>query len=168
MTSFFRKGHNLNHQNQPPPTLRWVIPQQLSIGSLPPPALHPVMMNAGIKAVLSLCPEAEGQLPPEMLNSFQCLRYPLPDSYSAETLQIDQLAEAVAIVHECMIEQRPIYVHCLAGVERSPTVCAAYLCLHQNLQPWEALHWLRQVNPKIRLIDQQIQAIQHLTQKKPH
>jgi atypical dual specificity phosphatase len=162
MTSFFRKERSPH----PPPTLRWVIPQQIAIGSLPTAELYPVMMTAGIKAILTLCTEAEGQPTPEMQSSFQCIRHALPDSYAAETLQPHSLAKAVAIVHQFVTARQPLYVHCLAGIERSPTVCAAYLCLHQGLQPWEALHCLRQVNPKTHLIDSQIQAIQQLVREK--
>jgi atypical dual specificity phosphatase len=161
MTSFFRKS-----QPPKPAALKWILPNQLAIGAFPSDSTYPLLLQAGIQTILTLCTEAEGILAPTFLETFQCIRYPLPDSHVNATIQLDQLQQAVDFVHQSLSNQRPLYIHCLAGIERSPTVCAAYLCLHHHIQPWEALHWLRQVNPRTRLIESQIQAIQQLTQRK--
>ncbi len=39
-------------------------------------------------------------------------------------------------------------MHCLAGIERSPTVCIAYLCRYHNLEIWEATNWLKEIHPR--------------------
>ena len=41
----------------------------------------------------------------------------------------------------------PIYVHCVAGVERSPLVCIAWLVTYKNLTPERALAYLMEVHP---------------------
>jgi atypical dual specificity phosphatase len=161
MPSFFSKP-----QPPQPAVLKWVIPGQLAIGSFPNASTYPLLLQAGIQTILTLCTEAEGILPPAFLQTFKCIHYPLADSHMDTTIQIDQLQQAVNLVHQSLSAQRPLYIHCLAGIERSPTVCAAYLCLHHHIQPWEALQWLRQVNPRTRLIESQIQVIQQLTQRK--
>ncbi|NJN86723.1 MAG: dual specificity protein phosphatase family protein [Leptolyngbyaceae cyanobacterium SL_7_1] len=47
----------------------------------------------------------------------------------------------------------------MAGIERSPTVCIAYLCHHHQLELWEALNCVRQVRPHALPTDGQLQVI---------
>ncbi|XKL65319.1 hypothetical protein PGB90_008739 [Kerria lacca] len=42
-----------------------------------------------------------------------------------------------------------VFVHCNAGISRSPTVVAAYLIKYYNITPEEALHRIRKKRPKI-------------------
>lgn len=44
------------------------------------------------------------------------------------------LPEAVAAVHEMRSGGHPTYVHCTAGINRSPTVAIAYLMRHHDLE----------------------------------
>jgi atypical dual specificity phosphatase len=75
----------------------------------------------------------------------------------------DHPAKAVGIVHEAIATSNaPIYVHCLAGMERSPSVCVSYLCVHQGMEVWEALNWVKQRNSRTSLSTNQVQAIQAL------
>lgn len=47
-------------------------------------------------------------------------------------------------------ENRPVYVHCHAGVGRAPTLCAVYLVL-SGLDPKEALQHLRRRRPQVSM-----------------
>ena len=53
-------------------------------------------------------------------------------------LAINTLAE--------IIESGPVYIHCLAGIERSPLVCMAWLVKNYNLTPTQALDYLMHVH----------------------
>jgi atypical dual specificity phosphatase len=149
-------------QRSPRP-IHWVIPRRLAVGPLPTPESYLQFTEAGIKSVLSLCAETEGALPPEILSAFQCRRLVLPDSHYAESLQAEQLGEAVHELKLLLSQHPAVYVHCLAGMERSPTVCIAYLCCEEKMPLWEALNWLKQVNPRTSPISSQLQAVRTLS-----
>lgn len=145
--------------SQPHPSVRWVVANQLAIGALPKPGMSRVLAAAGIKAILSLCAPAEGQLPDDVAQHFRCLRFILPDSQFIAGLQISQLATVVELIHASIQANEPIYVHCLAGIERSPTACIAYLCRHHQLELWEAINCLKQAHKRAMPTDAQIQVI---------
>ncbi|MBD2122310.1 dual specificity protein phosphatase [Trichocoleus sp. FACHB-262] len=150
------------YQRQTP--FSWVIPGRLAVGGLPQAEDHPRLVAANIKVVLSLCAEIEGCLPEKIIQDFNCLRFIVPDRYYTTQLEVHQLAKAVEIVHQSVQNQLPIYVHCLAGIERSPTVCLAYLCLYQNLELWEALNWLKQVHPSTMPNESQLRTLREFLQ----
>ena len=125
----------------------WVLPEKLAVGRLPQAGDGATLLKAKIEFVFSLCAESEGSLPEDITQNFQCLRLVLPDRFYTTELKVEQLAEAVAVVRENMEKSVPTYVHCLAGIERSPTVCIAYLCRYHKMELWEAANWLKQVHP---------------------
>jgi hypothetical protein len=151
-----------SYQRQTP--FSWVIPGKLAVGGLPQAADHSRLVAANIKVVLSLCAEIEGSLPEGITQDFNCLRFILPDRYYTTQLEVHQLAKAVEIVHQSVQNHLPVYVHCLAGIERSPTVCIAYLCLYQNLELWEALNWIKQVHPSAMPNEAQLRALREFLQ----
>lgn len=142
--------------------LRWILPQKLAVGPMPDAMTYPRLQAAGIKAILTLCSEQEGTHPAHVLQDFYFNRLVLPDSHYAEPLQVQQVREAIALVQFLLENEMPVYVHCLAGVERSPTICVAYLCVYHQMQLWEALNWLRQVNPRTGITPEQIRVLQEI------
>jgi hypothetical protein len=151
-----------SYQRQTP--FNWVIPGKLAVGGIPQAEDHSRLVAANIKVVLSLCAEIEGCLPETITRDFNCLRFVLPDRYYTTQLEVHQLAKAVEIVHHSLHNQLPVYVHCLAGIERSPTVCIAYLCLYQNLELWEALNWVKQVHPSAMPNEAQLRTLREFLQ----
>ena len=150
-------------------SLSWVIPGKLAVGGIPQAADdHLTLANANIKVVLSLCAEIEGSLPETVTRNFNCLRFILPDRYYTTQVETHQLDKAVEIVHQSVQNQLPIYVHCLAGIERSPTVCIAYLCRYQNLELWEALNWVKQVHPSAMPNESQLRVLREFVQVQQH
>lgn len=147
------------------PRISWVIPGKLAVGGSPQPGDSTLLAQAGIKIVFSLCANSEERLPDDVNDNFRCLRLVLPDSHYKSEIQVSQLAAAVDIVNHSIEHELPIYVHCLAGIERSPTVCIAYLCQHQKLQLWEALNWLKQVHPPSMPTESQLRAVRKLIQQ---
>lgn len=128
--------------------IRWVLPGKLAVGGFPGGGDGIELTRGGIRSILSLCDEWEGILPESIVQNFECLRFPLPDSRYPDPIEPEQLVTVVNLIHRRLENRFPVYVHCLAGVERSPTVCIAYLCRHCNLELWEAVNWLKQVNPR--------------------
>jgi atypical dual specificity phosphatase len=142
------------------PQLSWVIPGKLALGGLPQ---SPAPLTAAkIPAILSLSHPWEGCLPANFDGQFHHYRCPLPDSRSQEELTLDQLTTAVDIIHHSLQNHQPLYVHCLAGIERSPMVCIAYLCRYDRQQLWDAWEWVKTVHPSTRLTIAQRHAIEQL------
>ncbi|MFM7424179.1 MAG: dual specificity protein phosphatase family protein [Elainella sp.] len=152
---FFQKASHLTD------LMSWILPQRLAVGPLP--TSHQTQLaHAGIRAVLSLCSEQEGKLPIEITQTLECVRFVLPDSYSSQPLQVGQLVQAVEILQQLMQTHQSVYVHCLAGVERSPLVCISYLCRHQRLEVWEALNLLKQLHPSTNPTPAQLKVVREL------
>jgi protein-tyrosine phosphatase len=137
----------------------WILSQKLAIGRLPKAKDCAALLEAKINVVLSLSAPSEGELPVEITQNFNCLRLILPDSRFLLSLQVDQLAQAVKLIHQTLQNGQSIYVHCLAGVERSPIVCVAYLCRYHNLDLWQALNRVKQVNPRTMPTHAQLQIV---------
>lgn len=137
----------------------WIVPGQLAVGRLPSASAIPSLQQAGIRAVLALCAESEGAWPLQIREQFRCMRCVLPDSHYLSRPTAQQIGAAVELVHESIERSEPIFVHCLAGIERSPSVCVAYLCRYQHLPLWQALDWMKQVHPESMPNEFHIQAI---------
>lgn len=145
--------------------LNWVIPGKLAVGALPQPGDRQRLEQANIKVILSLTAPVEADWPPEIAQHFRCARISLPDSRYTINLRVERLAKAVDLVHRSLSQQLPIYVHCLAGIERAPMVCIAYLCSYHDLDLWEAVNWLKQVRPCASPTMAQLQVVQELLQR---
>jgi atypical dual specificity phosphatase len=128
-------------------TIDWVIPGLLAVGGLPGAHDLNTLTDSKIRVILSLCAPTEGQLPTQIEDKVYCMRLVLPDSHYSYPLSVEKLSQAVDLVSRCTNRNLPIYVHCLAGIERSPTVCIAYLCKIQGLELWEAIAFVKQVHP---------------------
>ncbi|NJL41144.1 MAG: dual specificity protein phosphatase family protein, partial [Leptolyngbyaceae cyanobacterium SM1_4_3] len=111
---------DLYQDSRQPHRLSWIIPGKLAVGGLPQPGDGAILAREKIKVVLSLCAQSEGTLPDEIGQNLRCLRFILPDSHYILGLQPNQLERVVELIHDHIQSQQPIYVHCLAGMERSP------------------------------------------------
>ena len=56
----------------------------------------------------------------------------------------------------------PVYVHCVAAMERSPLVCLAWLVKQRRLKPARALDYLMQVHPGTNPLPGQLALLQKL------
>ena len=69
----------------------------------------------------------------------------------------DILNNCVELIHETVSKGQNVYVHCLCGVNRSPTVVAAYLCKYKDMNLEQALSHISKkrevVHPNSRMID---------------
>jgi hypothetical protein len=127
--------------------LDWVLVEELAIGPAPRADRHLDYLEAeGIKAVLSLCGPQEAALPGGLGERFAHQRWVLPDHRAGrlpQPAELDGALEALASLRE----QGPVYVHCVAAMERSPLVCLAWLVSRHQQSPEQALDYLMQVHP---------------------
>jgi len=127
---------SVNHENN---LLWWVIPGALA--GMPMPFIHPerrlnqggkladyddelpVLYKAGVRAVVSLL-NIPSDAPVFESAGFAFHYWPVPDG-GAPT--IEQATEFVCFVNEQLVGNRPVAVHCEAGLGRTGTLLAAFL-----------------------------------------
>ncbi len=143
-------------------SLHWIIQNRLAVGPIPTLETAESLKAFGIRSILTLCGEEEGKLAPQVPTDFQWQRFLLPDSHYAEKMTAEKLKAAIDLARDFIKTDAPLYVHCLAGMERSPTVCVGYLCLYEKMQVWEALNLVKSNNPRTNITPDQIQVLQSL------
>jgi protein-tyrosine phosphatase len=140
----------------------WVLINDLAIGPAPRAERHIQRLKAaGIHGVLSLCSLEEAQPPQGFTDQFQCQRIVLPDHRSAEFPSLQQLKSSLLALSE-LRQQGPVFVHCVAAVERSPLTCMAWLVQQQQLSPTDALDYLMQVHPGTNPLPRQYELLKHI------
>lgn len=144
--------------------ISWVLNQSLAVGSAPSSERHVERLAAqGVKAVLSLADAEEAPLPKGLEKRFAWQRLVLPDHRSARLVQPEELAEALAVLAE-LRSHGPVFVHCLAAMERSPLVCLAWLMQERRLSRDQALDYLMQVHPGTNPLPQQLDTLERWRQ----
>lgn len=145
--------------------ISWVLRDQLAVGPIPRAERHLERLEReGIAAVLSLLDEAEAPLAPGLEQRFQWRRLPLPDHRSERLVEPEELETALAALEE-LRQAGPVYVHCLAAMERSPLLCLAWLMRERGLSRQQALDYLMQVHPGTSPLPGQLEVLVHLGQR---
>jgi len=126
--------------------LNWVLVDELAIGPAPLTERHlEYLETEGIKAVLSLSSQYEAPLPVKVEESFHFRRIVLPDHKADRLVKLEEIEDAIEILHS-LWPHRPVFVHCVAAMERSPLICLAWLIQEQSLSQRQALDYLMQVH----------------------
>ena len=142
--------------------LDWVLVEELAIGPAPRADRHmDRLQEAGIKAVLSLTSPEELALPGGLGERFTHQRWVLPDHRSGRLPELAELEGALAAL-AALLEQGPVYVHCVAAMERSPLVCLAWLVSRHRQSPERALDYLMQLHPGTNPLPGQLALLGHL------
>ena len=124
----------------------WVLVNQLAIGPAPRNniALKKLEEN-NIVSILSLCSIKEALPPKDIEKKFECFRMVLPDHKSKNLITISEINETLEKV-EKIINDGPLFIHCLAGIERSPLICMGWLMKKHSLTLEEALTYLMDIH----------------------
>lgn len=96
MDFFKRKPKAVSLDTESPKPLRWILPHRLAVGPIPDKTMENDLAQSGIKAILTLCDETEGQLPAHISDRFQWQRFVLPDSHYEAKMKPCELYEAIA------------------------------------------------------------------------
>ena len=125
----------------------WVLVDELAVGPCPKNQESlDILSDLKIKVVLSLCSDKESRLPKGIEKNFKCYRYILPDHTYGRCPTQKELLSTLDLISE--IKQfGPLFVHCVASVERSPLLCMAWLIKEHNLSAESALEYLRDIHP---------------------
>jgi hypothetical protein len=125
----------------------WVLTGQLAIGPMPRTDRHwQQLEEAGIRSRFSCCyPEEESALivPP----GWRSDRVSLPDHRQQEPLHQERLALALERAEALVNQAAPIYLHCMAGYERSPLLAVGLTARLRGIDPLAALAWVRRCHP---------------------
>ena len=125
----------------------WISYGKLAVGRAPFKDNHFTFLHSnGIEYILSLCNPIENEIPTKYVNEFGLFSYPLKDHNSKEEPKVDEYAKALKLLIE-LTNKGIVYVHCLAGIERSPLTCIGWLILVKNLTPEEAYEYCKEIHP---------------------
>ncbi|MGF1603129.1 MAG: dual specificity protein phosphatase family protein [Thermosynechococcaceae cyanobacterium] len=128
-----------------PERFSWILPDKLAVGSFPYTTTSvSKLRREGITAVLCLNEESEPPVPSEILHSFIWERVPIPDGYTGGVPSAEQFEQALNVLNRWYKRKHTVYVHCLAGVGRSASVCALYLAQAHNIPLADAIATVRQ------------------------
>ena len=143
----------------PPFRFSWLLVDELAIGSAP---LHSACLDRlseeGVTAVLSLCAEAEAPLPATFSQRFRAARVVLPDHRGGRWPEPRELEAAVAAL-AALRPHGPVFLHCVAAVERSPLVAMAWLMATRQLSLESALAYVQLQHPGTAPFQQQLEAL---------
>lgn len=143
----------------------WVLVDQLAIGPAPRADRHlDRLRDAGIKCVLSLCSPDEATSAAGLGEGFRTSRYVLPDHRAGRLPTLAELETALAHLAELQ-QHGPVFVHCVAAMERSPLVCLAWLVRQHRMSPERALDYLMQQHPGTNPLPGQLKLLQGFHQE---
>ena len=126
--------------------LDWVLNNELAVGPAPLKESHfEYLANKKIKSILNLCNEKEAPIDENFKLLFNFKRFTLPDHKVNKEIEIDEIKKIIKII-ESLKSSGALYIHCFAGVERSPLICMAWLISKHKLSPQRALDYLMEVH----------------------
>jgi len=144
----------------------WVLTNRLAVGPMPAGEAHwQQLEQAGLRARFSCCyPQEEGQaaVPEHWLSE----AVPLPDHRRQEALDAERLALALERARQLLQQGQPLYLHCLAGIERSPLIAIGLTARERNLSLFDALDWVRRCHPVAKPIVSHLELLERLLAEK--
>ena len=125
----------------------WVLTDKLLLGEAPKKKEDITLLKKyKIKSILTLCDEIEFALPNDLRKFFNCQRVVLPDHKVDKTITFEELDLSINLLSN-LLKEGKVYIHCYAGLERSPLICIGYLMINKNLSLTDSLEYLMSVNP---------------------
>lgn len=140
----------------------WILSRRLAVGPMPSsPAHWQQLEDAGLFARFSCCyPNEQG--PAAVPAHWVSDGLPLPDHRRQERLELATLVKVLKRVEGLLSEGSPLYLHCLAGIERSPLVAVGLTALERDLSLFDALDWVRRCHPPAKPIVSHLELLEQL------
>lgn len=153
----------------PPASLpySWILTGELALGPMPiTPAHWSQLEEAGLRRRFSLCyPEEEviTSVPPHWRSD----RLSLPDHRRQEPLRPERVLEGLTLGEALLQESDggPVYLHCLAGRERSPLMAVGLVARRRGLDLFAALDWVRRCHPAANPIVEHLETLEGLLRR---
>ncbi|WP_299409479.1 dual specificity protein phosphatase [Acaryochloris sp. IP29b_bin.148] len=151
-----------------PKRFSWIIPNQLAVGSFPHQTSSASQLRReGITAVLCLNEEDEQPVPNDIQNGFLWKRVPIPDGFTGGVPSEEQFDDALKILNRWQRKGHIVYVHCLAGVGRSASVCCLYVAQKQGLALEDAIAFVKEQHHYASPDKNQVQVMQAYLESTP-
>ena len=142
-------------------TIDWILVNELAIGQAPSNDIDIELLRKNrIKTIISLCYDSEDSPPKGIESTFKCLRYPLPDHRKGTIPKIEDILHVLHLIKK-NIKNGPIYIHCLAGMERSPLICLGWLIKEKGYSLQVALDYIMQMHPGTSPLGEQLKLLTH-------
>ena len=136
---------NASAAQQPcsPPDLVW-IERGFALGSRPYDHQRQAIVRLGIRVVVALHEPAPGET--EAWQDLGVRQLVVPTADWVE-IPFNGFYRAVAAICACLDAGQPLLLHCLAGLNRAPTVAAAVLCRRRGMDVDSALAAVQRARP---------------------
>lgn len=113
----------------------------------------------GVSVEISLTAEKK-EIPPDNLDLYSWM--PIVDECPPTP---DQFDLGVAIINQAVKNGKTVYVHCINGHGRSPTMVAAYLIRHKGMDVDEAIDFIAKKRLEVHVEDVQREALKEFAKK---
>ena len=125
-----------------PTNFSWLIEDKLA-GSGMPTSFDELdwILKQGVTSIVTM---TENALPEEWVSDIGYLHVPTPDLTAPD---MDRIDIAVDFIHEKIIDDQAVMVHCAAGMGRAGTILACYLVKYQKYSAKEAIKKIRKERP---------------------
>ena len=125
-----------------PTNFSWLIEEKLA-GSGIPTSFDELewILNQGVKSIVTM---TENPLPESWIKEIGYLHVPTPDFTAPNMEEIDN---AVDFIHNNILEEQAVMVHCAAGMGRAGTILACYLVKYQKYSAQDAIEKVREERP---------------------
>lgn len=125
-----------------PTNFGWLINNKLAGSGMPTSNVEVEwVQNQGIKSIITM---TEDPLPESWVKDVKYLHVPTEDLSAPDMEQID---EAVEFIQKRIEEDKPVMVHCAAGIGRTGTILACYLIKYQKMSASNAIKKVREERP---------------------
>ena len=143
--------------------INWVINNEIAISRAPLSGKNfEYLFSCGIRNIICLCSEIEVPYVHDKHNIFDFVRYELPDHKCNEIITHNQINVVLEIIDKLYKKKGAILIHCLAGVERSPIICMAWLIKRKNLSYINAYEYIKSVHPDTNPMTNQLEVIKKI------
>lgn len=117
-------------------------------------AVHgPEFEQLGILVELNLSVEKK-ETPPDGIDIYSWI--PVANMFAPTQEQLDI---GTAIINEAVKNNKKVYVHCMNGHGRSPTMVAAYFIRYKGQSAQDAINFILSKRAEVHLVDVQMEAL---------